>query len=444
MVQAALIGSILANLLLILGMAFVVGGLQYREQVYDSLVTQMSAALLALAVLSLLIPTAFHASFSDFDVADDAVLKLSRGTSVILLLTYLLYLAFQLKSHSYLYKGTPQHVIDANTEPGIGPGILARMNSSTTSIASTASSATGSHRRVKKRLRISKLGKSRSKDTPPSDQTGEDEGSWQDIEKKRGKKSATLPSEPLSPKPPARSPTDPQSSRPKLGLNQFSFAPPVFRNTDEEVNMRRANSDYPIRRIRSDNFTHSPTRFSNESKPTTPAEPDEPELTQLASIVLLLCSTGLVALCAEFMVGSIEHLVANSPVSEAFIGLIILPIVGNAAEHVTAVTVAAKNKLDLSLGVSLGSSIQIALFVTPLVVILGWILDKEMSLYFNLFETMAVFVSTFVVNFLVLDGRSNYLEGALLCVCYVIIAVGAYLFPDSESQNAGTRGPGGS
>jgi len=85
------------------------------------------------------------------------------------------------------------------------------------------------------------------------------------------------------------------------------------------------------------------------------------------------------------------------------------------------VTVAAKNKVDLALGVCLGSSIQIALFVTPVVVILGWILDKNMSLYFNLFETASLFVSTFIVNFLVLDGRSNYLEGALLCACYVII-----------------------
>jgi len=124
-------------------------------------------------------------------------------------------------------------------------------------------------------------------------------------------------------------------------------------------------------------------------------------MSQSASIVLLLISTGLVALCAEFLVGSIEHLVENTPISEAFIGLIILPVVGNAAEHVTAVTVAAKNKLDLALGVALGSSIQIALFVTPFVVILGWILDKNMSLYFSLFETGSLFVATFIVNFLV-------------------------------------------
>ena len=136
------------------------------------------------------------------------------------------------------------------------------------------------------------------------------------------------------------------------------------------------------------------------------------------------------------MVDSIQHLVENTPLSEAFIGLIILPIVGNAAEHVTAVVVASKNKLDLALGVALGSSIQIALFITPLVVIIGWIADKGMSLYFTLFETVALFSSVFIVCFLCLDGRSNYLEGALLCAAYIIIAVGAYFFPDSESQNS--------
>ena len=92
------------------------------------------------------------------------------------------------------------------------------------------------------------------------------------------------------------------------------------------------------------------------------------------------------------------------------------------SEHVTAVTVAAKNKMDLAIGVAVGSSIQIALFITPLVVILGWCMDKQMTLYFNLFETVSLFVAVFVVNFLVLDGKSNYLEGVLLVAAYIIIA----------------------
>ena len=159
------------------------------------------------------------------------------------------------------------------------------------------------------------------------------------------------------------------------------------------------------------------------------------------AVVLLFVSTGLVALCAEFLVSSIDYLISNSPVSEAFIGLIIIPIVGNAAEHVTAVTVASKNKMDLAIGVAVGSSIQIALFVTPVIVLLGWILTKDMTLYFSLFETISLFVSAFIVNFLVLDGRSNYLEGALLIAAYIIIAVAAFFYPDSDEQSTIGGGP---
>jgi Ca2+:H+ antiporter len=151
-------------------------------------------------------------------------------------------------------------------------------------------------------------------------------------------------------------------------------------------------------------------------------EEGEPVMSRTAAVMLLLISTGLVAICAEFLVDAIPQMTAQSAVSQAFIGLIILPIVGNAAEHVTAVTVAAKNKMDLAIGVAVGSSIQIALFVTPLVVILGWCMNKSMSLYFNLFETVSLFATAFVVNFLVLDGRSNYLEGTLLIAAYIIIA----------------------
>ncbi|KIW49433.1 calcium/proton exchanger [Exophiala xenobiotica] len=467
-VQASLIGSLLANLLLILGMAFLIGGLEYQEQIYDSTVTQMSACLLALAVLSLLIPTAFHASFSDLDAADRAVIKLSRGTSVILLVIYFLYLLFQLKSHAYLYQGTPQHLIDEES----APGFLARFDSTSSSSASssrasTVSSSAGSKRRVRKRLRA-KLGMKRHSKTEeeiePEIGTNEEAGgaSADILEEKTAE-----PHEISSLPPPSTAPvatpvnmtaTSQAGSKPKmpLGARGLSFrTPPVFRSSTNppgrsgddaaQNNLRRYRSD-PNNRQRANQQNRSPASTGMErrqtSRSTTTQEDDEPPMSQTASIVWLLASTGLVALCAEFLVGSIEHLVDNSPLSEAFVGLIILPIVGNAAEHVTAVTVAAKNKLDLALGVALGSSIQIALFVTPIVVILGWILGKDMSLYFSLFETGSLFVATFIVNFLVLDGRSNYLEGALLCACYVIVAVGAYFFPDGQDQSSLTSGPG--
>lgn len=159
------------------------------------------------------------------------------------------------------------------------------------------------------------------------------------------------------------------------------------------------------------------------------------EMSRTAAVVLLLGTTALVAVCAEFMVDAIPAMIADSPVSQAFIGLIILPIVGNAAEHVTAVTVATKNKMDLAIGVAVGSSIQIALFVTPIVVLLGWILHTDMSLYFNLFETVSLVATAFVINFLILDGRSNYLEGSLLIAVYVIIAVVAFFYPSTAAQS---------
>ncbi|KAJ9607152.1 hypothetical protein H2200_008224 [Cladophialophora chaetospira] len=473
-VQASLIGSLLANLLLILGMAFLIGGLNYQEQVYDSTVTQMSACLLALAVLSLLIPTAFHASFSDLEKADRAVLKLSRGTSVILLIIYVLYLLFQLKSHAYMYQGTPQHIIDEES----APGILQRFDSTSSSSASSLRSSTsnGSHRRVK-RLKA-KLGKRRHVKTEVESEVDNEQSSAHpgpavtdfQVEKtaepeemdthdgitlqlpKNPPSSTTKPPNGLTTGMPTTAPgASAKDKKPAMGTRGLSFrAPPVFRSSTAPYPTSK-QSDQPSHSLR--HYTSAPNeKKQNSGAPAVPrrhstksakAEEDEdPPMGQTASIVLLLISTGLVALCAEFLVGSINSLVETSPLSEAFIGLIILPIVGNAAEHVTAVTVAAKNKLDLALGVSLGSSIQIALFVTPVVILLGWILDKDMSLYFSLFEVASLFVSTFIVNFLVLDGRSNYLEGALLSACYVIIAVGAYFFPDGQDQSSLTSGPG--
>ncbi|KIW96011.1 calcium/proton exchanger [Cladophialophora bantiana CBS 173.52] len=427
----------------------------FQEQIYDSTVTQMSACLLALAVLSLLIPTAFHASFSDLEKADHAVIKLSRGSSVILLIIYVLYLLFQLKSHAYLYQGTPQHIIDEEATPGV----LQRLDSTTSSPASSSrSSATsaGSHRRVSKRLRA-KLDRRREVKTGVENDADSEEAVvklGQNVTDDQGEKtveaqetkSRDASMEGMPPNPPAASAKD---KKPNIGPRGLSFRPPPVFRSSTHPSPRGKEAKYlshPLRHYQSapDQQSQSPgaARIVRRSSPTnSPAQEDAPPMSQTASIILLLASTGLVALCAEFLVGSIEHLVEDSPLSEAFIGLIILPIVGNAAEHVTAVTVAAKNKLDLALGVSLGSSIQIALFVTPFVVILGWIMDKDMSLYFSLFETGSLFVSTFIVNFLVLDGRSNYLEGALLCACYVIVAVGAYFFPDGQDQSSLTSGP---
>ncbi|KAG0368329.1 hypothetical protein BGZ54_002167 [Gamsiella multidivaricata] len=170
---------------------------------------------------------------------------------------------------------------------------------------------------------------------------------------------------------------------------------------------------------------------------TDSSEEEEPILPLWLGIVVLLIITVIVAFCAEFLVGSIDGLSHSWNISPTFIGLILLPIVGNAAEHVTAVSVAMKDKMDLAIGVAIGSSMQIALFVTPLMVIIGWIIHQPMTLFFNTFETCVLFVSVLIVNYLIQDGESNWLEGVMLLSTYLIVAIAIYFYPASAVESGG-------
>ncbi|KAG0345595.1 hypothetical protein BG004_003513 [Podila humilis] len=279
-VKASVLGSVLSNLLLVLGFCFVAGGVKFKAQTFNQTAAQTSASLLALSCLSLLIPAAFSATATVDAQAN--IDHLSYGTSIVLLVVYVLYLFFQLKTHTHLYSG--------NSE-------------------------------------------------------------------------------------------------------------------DEE---------------------------------------EEPQLPLWFGVLLLLGVTAVVAICAEFLVGSIGGLADAWGLSRTFIGLILLPIVGNAAEHVTAVSVAMKNKMDLAIGVAIGSSMQIALFVTPLLVILGWILvaagvlgpEHHMNLLFNIFETCVMFVTVLIVNYLIQDGESNWLEGVMLLSTYIIVAIAVFYYPEEQGAPA--------
>jgi len=158
-------------------------------------------------------------------------------------------------------------------------------------------------------------------------------------------------------------------------------------------------------------------------------------LSPTAAGVALVLVTVLVAICAEFLVDSIDSIVESAHISKTFVGLILIPIVGNAAEHVTAVVVAYKGKMDLAINVAIGSSMQIALFVTPFLVVLGWIMHQPMTLHFQGFETMIFFISVLIVNYLIQDGKSNYLEGAMCIGIYAIIALAFYIYPDDAAGN---------
>lgn len=304
-VQTSLIGSMLSNLLLVMGMCFFFGGVNRIEQHFNVVVAQTAASLLSLAVGSLIIPTAFH-TWSNGNTANTA--PLSRGTSVLLLVVYGCYLFFQLKSHTAIYNEPSKKV------------------------------------------------------------------------EKRSKKSGDA----------------------NRGIAQIGrmTARTMGGPNAQEVNIQD-ESDHP----------------------------EQPQLSIYVALLTLGISTALVAVCAEFMVDSISALTATGNISETFVGLILLPIVGNAAEHATAVTVACKDKMDLAIGVAVGSSMQIALLVLPFIVVLGWIIGKDdMTLNFDSFEIILLFVSVLLVNYLIGDGKSHWLEGVLLMMMYLIIALAAWFF----------------
>jgi Ca2+:H+ antiporter len=145
------------------------------------------------------------------------------------------------------------------------------------------------------------------------------------------------------------------------------------------------------------------------------------------SLVVLLASTAAVAFTSEAFVGAIEPLTEEYGISELFVGVIIVPIVGNIAEHVVGVQIAYKNNMDFSMAISLGSSIQVALLVTPILVFLGPLLGHPLRLVFTPLELGALAAAVVVTGFVALDGRSNWLEGAMLCGVYVIAAL-AFFF----------------
>ncbi|KAL8695151.1 MAG: hypothetical protein Q9218_000319 [Villophora microphyllina] len=283
-VQASMLGSILSNILLVLGCCFLAGGIKHTEQNFNSTVASTMSSLMAVSTASLIIPATLYAAMGhnhSTDTKKDNILILSHGTSIILLILYGLYLFFQLKTHADLF----------------------------------------------------------DEESEPESENGDGEG-------------------------------------------------------------------------------HSEGHI----------------LSPWAAGVALVLVTVMVAVCAEYLVDSIDSIVQSAHISRTFIGLILLPIVGNAAEHVTAVVVAMKNKMDLAIGVAIGSSMQIALLVTPFLVILGWIIDEPMSLQFEIFETVVFFLAVLVTNYLISDGKSNYLEGAMLIGMYIIIALAFYVYPDNAGE----------
>jgi Ca2+:H+ antiporter len=173
-------------------------------------------------------------------------------------------------------------------------------------------------------------------------------------------------------------------------------------------------------------FTAQSAGESGTVEPGDEVVESEPQWSLRVALLLLVGSVIAMAYLSEALVGSIEPLLHDSGLSPLFIGVIVIPIIGNAAEHAVAVQVALKNQMELTIGVSMGSSMQIALFVAPLLMFISLLIGKPMTLAFNPLELAALGISVIIASLISLDGESNWLEGALLVIVYVMLAFGFF------------------
>lgn len=344
-VQASLLGSILVNLLLVLGSAIIAGGLISPDQTYNNDLTQSYVGLLNLTVACLMIPTAFYGSVKSVKSADHMSLAFSRGVSVILLIIYFLYLFFQFNTHKHLFRPRAAGIQATDLPNGATQPTYDELFGDVESSLDADEAANGESSRQPEMQQVSS---------------------------------------------PFPNPT-PDDIRPQSGLPLLD---PLERDAQSsDCGKTQAH------RCKNNVFA-----------------------SRIVSLTLLVASTVLIAICAEFFASSFDVLNEKGVLGESFVGLIVIPVAGNVAENVTAVMVAAKDQMDLAISVALGSAIQIGLLVAPVIVLVAWGLGKPMTLHFDYFGLITLVGSGILVSFLVLKGKTNYLEGAILCASFAAIS----------------------
>lgn len=151
------------------------------------------------------------------------------------------------------------------------------------------------------------------------------------------------------------------------------------------------------------------------------------------ALTVLLIATAFVALIAEFLVGAVEEAGKTLGLTEIFVGVIVVAIIGNAAENSSAILMAMRNKMDLSLGIALGSSLQIALFVAPILIFASYLFGAPMNLEFTIPEVFSVMAAILIVQQICADGESNWIEGVQLLSVYMILGILFYFLPNARS-----------
>ncbi|KAJ8630141.1 hypothetical protein MRB53_023464 [Persea americana] len=192
-----------------------------------------------------------------------------------------------------------------------------------------------------------------------------------------------------------------------------------------------AYGSYLFFQLKSQKNLYSPVDEEESQNEEDNADDDEaPEISKMEAIIWLAIMTIWISYLSGYLVDAIEGASVAWKMPVAFISVILLPIVGNAAEHASAIIFAMKDKLDISLGVAIGSSTQIAMFGIPFCVVVGWIMGRPMDLNFQLFETATLFITVLVVAFMLQEGTSNYFKGLMLILCYLIVAASFFVHVD--------------
>ena len=355
--QKSLLGSILSNLMLVMGMSFIVGGYYHFELVHSTALSQTNALLLILLVAA----HGFATIFYQTKASNINVLKLSYVSAIVLLILYLAYLVFQLKSHSSLFDDEDEELEDSTTA----------LEASTTAGLEDSTQAKFEDTNAKVEY----------------------------------------------------------STKAKFEDNPKPITPVV-------VVVSASGSDaerLPL--LKSRNPQHPPEITSAIALITHQDDDDDKlKLSFRGSIIGLAVVAGLIALLSEILTDSISKSAAQMGISEGFVATILTPIAGNAAEHWSSVTFAAKGRLNVSLGIAIGSSIQIGLFLIPVITLSAWAAGKEMSYNFGVFEVSTLAFAVFLAIYASQHGKVQWIMGLILVSSYVIVITGYLLQNDRTGE----------
>ncbi|KAF6518041.1 hypothetical protein HZS61_002119 [Fusarium oxysporum f. sp. conglutinans] len=385
-VQASILGSVLVNLLLILGSALFASSMSNIDPHSSMEESELLAALLFVSVFVILIPTAFDYTFHMKGKKSEAALSMSRASSLVVLVIYIVYFAYEMRPKHIEAPAIPLQPLHTEHHQH-------RRNQGSTS--HSARLIRFADQEVPTRARSTTL----------------DTMSVAEAEEERGKR---------------------ETSRASLSHRS--------RGNSRSHSRSGSRTEFHGSEMRDLSVGSAQSRTIME-RPEVPGHPSHPSSTSgtVAAVTVLFVSSALMSMNAEFLVKTIDDVTHEGGLSEALIGLIILPVVGNIAEYVTVVTVAMRNKLELAISVAVGSAIQIALCVAPLTVLIAWMLGRDLEMAFNVFETTTLVGSGLLINLLILSRagtaiRAIGLKGALMFACYVIIALGAYYEPHGKTK----------